>query len=110
MTYLLLSFYLASFITVIIITTRLIWQNKYTNDLLFFTFTNAILIVTAMVFYCHFSDYFLCYITCIILLVNTSLSCYEIGKIKLKCFYFTLPYLISVASLSTAILYYHLIR
>lgn len=110
MTYLFLVFYLVSFISIIIITAKLIWQNKYTNDLLFFTFTNAVLTIATLVFYSHFHDYVLCYLTCIILLINTALYCYEIGKIKLKYLCFTLPYLVFISSISTAILYCHLIR
>ena len=70
------------------------YHNKFTNDTTYFILSNSIILVSILLFYHYFNDYYLSLIFSVFYFINNICLAIELKKVSIKYFFFSIPYLL----------------
>ena len=70
------------------------YHNKFTNDTTYFILSNSIILVSILLFYHYFNDYYLSLIFSVFYFINNICLAIELNKVSIKYFFFSIPYLL----------------
>ena len=68
------------------------YHNKFTNDTTYFILSNSIILVSILLFYHYFNDYYLSLIFSVFYFINFFCLAIELKKVSIKYFFFSIMY------------------